>query len=64
MAFVSGLKPDVIIARPIGPGAFEKLRALGIRLVRSDDRLAEGSVKRSIGGELEEMREPEHEHGP
>lgn len=62
VAFVSKLKPEVVIAKSVGPGAFEKLRALGIKVLKSDDRSAEEAVRRFLRGELEEMREPECEH--
>lgn len=64
VTFVSKLKPEVIIAKSIGPGAFEKMRALGIKVVKSEDRSAEEAVRKFIKWELEEMREPEYEHEP
>ncbi|MEM3371284.1 MAG: NifB/NifX family molybdenum-iron cluster-binding protein [Candidatus Korarchaeum sp.] len=64
LSLVNELKPDAVIVRSIGPGAFERLMASGIRVMRSRDRLAEEAIRRFIGGELEEMREPESGHGP
>lgn len=59
IALIRGLRPEAVIVKSIGPGAFHNLRELGIRIFRSDDRLAEEAVRRLIRGELREMEEPE-----
>ncbi|WP_460024487.1 NifB/NifX family molybdenum-iron cluster-binding protein [Infirmifilum sp. SLHALR2] len=61
---VSSFKPEAVIVRSIGEGAFYRLKSLGARIYRSTDRLADEAVLKLVRNELEELQAPveEHEH--
>ncbi len=55
---VLSLRPDILIATGIGPGAFYSLQSLGIRLYRSKSKDIDGIVEEYRQGRLQPLTQP------
>ncbi|MCD6488245.1 MAG: NifB/NifX family molybdenum-iron cluster-binding protein [Desulfurococcales archaeon] len=58
LSFVFSLRPDIVVVKSIGSGAFYNLREMGIRIYRTSDKYADEAIEKLVKGELEELKKP------
>ncbi|MGC9208805.1 MAG: NifB/NifX family molybdenum-iron cluster-binding protein [Nitrososphaeria archaeon] len=57
-AFLVSLRPTAVITYTIGPGAFYRLKDMGIRIYRPKGHTVEENIRAFLSSELEELAQP------
>ncbi len=57
-AFLVSLAPTAVITYTIGPGAFYRLKEMGIRIYRPRGHTVEENIRAYLSSELEELAQP------